>query len=587
MKHFQEDRAGLIGLAVAYFAVAAITISYTRYHGGVALVWGATAVLLAHLVNRPSSNWLRAALVCAVCGAAATTMFGLGREAALPFALINVAEAVVGAALLRRLHPGPSRFESLREISVFIGVAGIVMPAICGLFAGMVIHSMIGGPFWGNWRDFFTGHALGTITFTPLFMLISSGNLRAWAAGADRREWMAASACFAAIALATLAAFLQSTAPLLFLPSLPIVVAVFRIGRLGAALGAVLLAVIAITCTVSGYGPIEAMETDRGLEAQFLQAYLACIVLTALPTAAELKHRKTSFAELQSTSTVARLVLDRSGDVIMHLAIDGLIKFVSPSVRVIAGYEPEDLMGRRPHDFIHDEDIEQVIHIHRQALANPEDTLIVEYRARRANGDWAWYEVHTRATLDENGGSTGVVNISHDITSRKRTESLLVQEAQTDPLTGLLNRRALDIALEKRSAAGSPFSIALFDLDHFKAVNDTYGHDTGDLVLKSFADHLSQAFRKGDIVARLGGEEFIIVLDDTNPQEARDICERLREGFASKSLRTNDGRCLSVTVSGGIASWRNGGDLWQLVAEADAALYQAKHQGRNRLALAA
>ncbi|WP_413629936.1 diguanylate cyclase [Novosphingobium sp. JCM 18896] len=329
------------------------------------------------------------------------------------------------------------------------------------------------------------------------------------------------------------------------------------------------------------------MEADRGVKAQFLQAYLACVVLTALPTAAELKQRKTSFAELQSTSTVARLVLDRSGDVIMHLAIDGLIQFVSPSVRAIAGYEPEDLMGRRPHDFIHNEDIEEVIRIHRRALTNPNDTLIVEYRAQRANGDWAWYEVHTRATLGENGASTGVINISHDITSRKRAESRLVKEAQTDPLTGLLNRRALDLALEERSAARSPFSIALFDLDHFKAVNDTYGHDTGDLVLRSFAEHLSNAFRKSDIVARLGGEEFIVVLDDTNSAEAREICERLREDFASKSLRAEDGRCVRVTVSGGIASWRDESDLWQLVAEADAALYQAKHQGRNRLALAA
>lgn len=586
-KHSWENGSRLIGLAAAYFGVAAITIGFTRYHGGVALIWAATAVLLAYLANRPSSHWPKAALVCAVVGAAATSMFGLGPKAAIPFALINVTEAVGGAALLRRFCPGRTRFESLRELAIFIGVATIVMPAACGLPAGIAAHWVTGGSILRNWLDFFTGHALGAITFTPLLMLISGGNLRAWVAATDRRDWIEAATCFAGVIVATLAAFAQSSVPLLFLPSLPIVVTVFRVGRLGAATAVVLLTVIAIGCTVMGYGPINGIYADQGVQAQFLQMYLACVVLTALPTAAELRHRKMTFAELQKSSTVARLVLDRSGDIIMQLEIDGTIRFVSTSVRAIAGYEPEDLIGQRPHEKIHADDIEQVIRVHRQALANPDDTLIVEYRARRADGQWAWYEVHTRATVDEDGASTGVINISHDITSRKQAEKQLVQEAQTDPLTNLLNRRALDLALEERSTAGAPFSIALFDLDHFKTINDTYGHDTGDLVLKVFADHLKRAFRKGDVVARLGGEEFIVILDDANAAEAQEICERLRENFAAKPLGATDGRIFTATVSGGISTWRDDSNLWDLIAEADAALYQAKHEGRNRLALAA
>jgi diguanylate cyclase (GGDEF)-like protein/PAS domain S-box-containing protein len=586
-KQSRGSGARLIGLAAAYFAVAAITIGFTRYHGGVAHVWAATAVLLAHLANRPTADWAKAALVCGLVGAVATSMFGLGPKGAIPFAAINIAEAVGGAALLRRLVPSGMRFGSLREIAVFIGVAAIVMPVSCGLPAGIVAHWITGSSILGNWLDFFTGHALGAITFTPLFMLISSGKVRTWATVADRRDCIEAPICFAAVIAATFAAFAQSSVPLLFLPSLPIVVTVFRVGRLGAVTAAALLSVIAIGCTVAGYGPINAIDASQGVRAQILQMYLACMVLTALPAAAELKHRKSTFAELQKTSTVARLVLDRSGDIIMHLQLDGTIQFVSASVRTIAGYEPEDLVGRKPHDLIHADDIEEVIRVHRQALANPDDTLIVEYRARRADHEWTWYEVHTRATVDENGASTGVINISHDITSRKRAENQLVADAQTDPLTRLLNRRALDTALEERSAGGARFSIALFDLDHFKAVNDTYGHDTGDLVLKVFADHLQRAFRKGDVIARLGGEEFIAILDDANAAEAQEICERLREKFARKSLSATDGRTFSVTVSGGISTWREGSDLWQLVAEADAALYQAKNLGRNRLALAA
>jgi len=577
----------LFGLGVAYFCVAATTIGFTRYHGGVALVWAATAVLLADLVNRPYAQWINAAVVCALVGGIATALVGLGVKAAIPFALINVAEAIGGAALLRRLHPGLSRFESLREIAIFVAVAGIVMPLSCGLFAGISASWMTGGSVLRNWLDFFAGHALGAITFTPLFMLISSGNVRGWARGATRSERRAAGACFAGVIITTLAAFAQTSVPLLYLPSLVIVLTVFRIGRLGAAVAAALVAVTAIVCTISGYGPFSAVGAGQGSQAQLLQMYLAAIVLTALPAAAELRHRKASFTELQKTSTVARLVLDRSGDVIMHLGIDGTVQYVSPSARAISGYDPEELVGRKPHEMIHAEDIEQVVSVHRQALADPDETFIVEYRARRADGEWAWYEVHTRATVDEAGASTGVINISHDITARKQHEKRLIHEAQTDPLTGLLNRRALDVALEQRQGSGSPFSIALFDLDHFKTINDTHGHDAGDEVLKTFANLLKTAFRKDDLVARLGGEEFIAILDGASSADARDICDRVRETFARKVFDAQFGRTFSATVSGGISSSRAGCDLWHLIAEADSALYQAKHQGRNRLAMAA
>lgn len=577
----------LLCLGSAYFCLASVTISFTRYNGGVALVWPATSILLAHVVDRPSARWLHAALVCALASGIATSLFGFGLRAAVPFAVINVVEAIGGAALLRRSSPGAPRFESLREISVVIAVVGMVMPLVCGVFAGLSAYWVMGESFSRNWLDFFTGHALGTITFAPLLMLISGGNVRGWARGADLRERVFAGVCLASVIVTTLAAFLQTHVPLLYLPSLAIIVTVIRIGRLGAAVAAVLLSVTAIACTSAGYGPFHATQVGQGAEAQFLQMYLAAVVLTALATAAELRHRKASFTELQKTSTVARLVLDRSGDVIMHLDVDGRIHYASPSARAITGYEPGDLIGRMPHELIHADDIHAVVGAHRQALADPDLTFIVEYRGRCANDEWVWFEVHTRATVSEAGVSTGVINISHDITARKQAESQLVQQAQTDPLTGLLNRRALDIALEDRESADAPYSIALFDLDRFKEINDTYGHDAGDFVIKTFSDVLKRGFRPDDLVARLGGEEFVAVLDGMTGTQAREICERVRETFASMPIRLENRPPFSVTVSGGIATRQKGSDLWELIAEADAALYQAKHSGRNCLAIAA
>lgn len=579
-----------LALATAYFVVAALSLRYTRFHGGVALIWSATALLLAFLVTRPKSQWLLPTLACGLAGAVATNLFGLGTKASIPFGLINVGEAVGGALILRRVLPQSGRLESLREIALFLSVAGVAMPAICAIPAGLVTHWVTGLPITRNALDFFAGHSLGTITFTPLVMLASSGDAIGMTRSARRRDRMEAAALFVLMAVTTVAAFSQNELPLLFLPLLPMMIAVFRIGRLGAAVTISLLTAIAVSLTIEGLGPISLIRGSSGLHAQFLQFYLANAVLIALPAAADLKHRKLMFAQLQETSAIARLVLDRTGDIIMNLAVDGTIRYASPSIQMIAGYRPEELVGKTPHFLIHPDDIAEIVRVHRLALQAPNDTFIVEYRARRADGEFAWYEVHTRSTVDEDGAATGVVSIIREISARKNAESQLVLEAQTDPLTNLLNRRAFDAALAQRFAAGgaaAPFTIVMFDLDHFKSINDTYGHETGDNVIKDFAQHLQSMLRKGDVIARFGGEEFVAILDGADAAAAREVCERLRVSFAQRSRKAVDGRWFTATMSGGIAAFREDIGVKQLLAEADAALYRAKSEGRNRLALAA
>lgn len=588
----KENRNWLSALALAtvYFALAALTLRYTRFNGGVALIWIATAPLLAYLVTRPKSLWLLPALGCGLTGATATILFGLGPKAALPFALINVSEAIGGALILRRLLPRSYRFESLREIGIFLGVAGILMPAVAGFFAGLTANAITGLPMLRNWFDYFTGHGLGAIAFTPLVLLATSGEVRNWTANAKPRERIEATFLILVMGVVTLGAFSQDVLPLLFLPLLPMMIAVFRIGRLGAALAITLLTVIALICTIRGGGPINLIAGSTGMHAQFLQFYLACAVLIAWPAAAELKHRKIVHGQLQAASAVARLVVDRTGDIIIYFAIDGTMQYISPAIEIVAGYGPDELTGKMPHSLIHPADIDEAIRIHRLALQQPDDTFIIEYRARSADGSYAWYEGHSRATVDEAGQSSGVVSIIHGVSARKDAEDALVREAQTDPLTGVLNRRGFDAALAERFAAGSPvapFTIVMFDLDHFKAINDTYGHETGDLVIKAFAEHLQGLLRKNDAVARFGGEEFVAILDGATAHTAHEVCERLRVGFAQFQRQAVDGRAFSVTVSGGIAVYREGMDMARLLAEADAALYRAKSEGRNRLALAA
>ena len=160
------------------------------------------------------------------------------------------------------------------------------------------------------------------------------------------------------------------------------------------------------------------------------------------------------------------------------------------------------------------------------------------------------------------------------------------QEAITDALTGLLNRRAL-FDLYGRRSFGPSMAVIIFDIDRFKTINDQHGHAAGDLVLKLFAEELSFGLRSSDTVARLGGEEFALVLDNMLPGRAEQVAERVRDAFAARAISIED-KSFACTVSAGIATGTAKGlGFDDVLRAADKALYEAKRNGRNRVEVAA
>jgi diguanylate cyclase (GGDEF)-like protein/PAS domain S-box-containing protein len=189
------------------------------------------------------------------------------------------------------------------------------------------------------------------------------------------------------------------------------------------------------------------------------------------------------------------------------------------------------------------------------------------------------------AVYDTNGKVRHFIAVFHNIAERKRMESELEHQATRDHLTGTYNRRAFDAAMRKaiRQAERSDntFSLLLFDIDHFKAVNDQHGHDTGDIILKRLAALVGQTLRSTDLLARWGGEEFAILLQDTSAQGGTVFAERLRQQVAETRLNG-----LALTISMGIAEYRRSDSPEALLARADSALYRAKRAGRNRVGIA-
>ena len=207
------------------------------------------------------------------------------------------------------------------------------------------------------------------------------------------------------------------------------------------------------------------------------------------------------------------------------------------------------------------------------------------------------YEV-TVSKFEEDSGNSDSILVFRDVTERRRAEVALRQAthkldkaAHTDALTGLANRRVfmkrLSEEAERVRRHGSDLSVLLFDLDHFKKVNDTYGHDVGDKVLQKVAEVAEDVKRITDVVARTGGEEFALLLPETDREGAMQLANRLRESIAAAQVKDNIGAPVQITSSVGVSTVNRIDSLEGFLREADVALYRAKDTGRNKVCFAA
>ena len=194
------------------------------------------------------------------------------------------------------------------------------------------------------------------------------------------------------------------------------------------------------------------------------------------------------------------------------------------------------------------------------------------------------YELNKRLKLS--------LKIEDDLFEKLQEATLeLADQSMTDSLTGIFNRRYfMEIASKTFHACRrhrKSFSIVIADLDHFKSINDTYGHGAGDLVLKKFANYFQEELRESDVLARFGGEEFIALLPDTTEQQSLVMIERIRKGLSELKIDIEDNRAICITASFGISEFRDSDENYESIfLRADRALYQAKESGRNSVILA-
>ena len=571
----------VVSTMLLYAALTAAGGLLTRLNHGIALIWLANGPLLAMLCKTPPRQW-PAYVVAAWTGMFGVVMAVSGwHPIAMPYAMVDVGEAVIAAALLRRWRVNDTLFRSIETMPVFVA-ACFVSVALCALpGAAVAVVAYQGSLFRPVFVDWIIGHGLGLLLGTPL-ALVARRDEGVWAELARPRHAVIAVGVVLLVAVTTLATFWQDALPLLFLPVLPVVIATFALHRAGAAVSIVIVAAIGGVLTVQGHGPVMLMHGDAAARLQFFQFYLAALFVTALPIAALLKQREALSQALAENEARYRLLADNATDIMVTLNPDGTIRFISPSVREIALYEPDGLIGTSLIDIISPEDRDRVRAYYHAGLAAPERTVVLEFRAVKANGVASWFEANSRIVIDADGRPAAVVCILRDLDGRKRREAELEHAASTDPLTGVLNRTAFRLCVEKRLRADAPpGTLALIDVDHFKRVNDIHGHAAGDAALLVLADLLRANLRTDDAVGRIGGEEFAILFAGRDCGAAVAICDRLRDTLARTDIPAGKGS-LSITMSAGVMPLRRDLTIDALFSRADEALYRAKALGRNR-----
>ncbi|MFI7588835.1 diguanylate cyclase domain-containing protein [Spongisporangium articulatum] len=313
----------------------------------------------------------------------------------------------------------------------------------------------------------------------------------------------------------------------------------------------------------------------RDLEAGQRQRDLALVGVLALAVAGLLTVTVRRLREARRDRVRLHALLSGAHDLILVVGSDGRLSFVSPNLEPLLGYAAADWAGARLDDYLHPDDVPRL----ERLLADPASAGPArDVRLLTPAGDYRWFDLQAGDVSSEKL-LTGVLLTCRDTGQRKELEDELFEQARRDPLTGLANRAVLGRELATRLSGRTTPRIGLLfvDLDGFKGVNDEHGHEAGDRLLVALAGRLRRLTRDDELVARYGGDEFVLVLGDGDEQTARETAQRVVDSL-SRPVSLGTGRMVTIGASVGVAVAVPGlRSADALLRAADRAMYEAKH----------
>jgi len=561
-----------------------------------AIFWPANGILLGFLLTSPRKRW--AGFLAA--GFLASTLVHVGFRYDIRTDVVmscaNTIEILLAAwpfYVAKDLPPDLSRPASLWRFTW----CSLATPVFSGFFVVTLLRSH--HPEMGTFsffRGWYAGDALGLTLTTPLMLAML------------RKEWLAlfrwkklpeTILMLAALTAPNLLLTDPKRFPLLFLDFPLLVLAVFRLGLPGATIGVVLMTIPITHYAVNNEG-IFALQIypNNAPRILILQGYFFLQLLMVNLTSSVLAERKRLEQALRSSEERFRGMAEHSWDIIVRTNTNGFREYVSPSVYETTGWSAEELIGSHFRQQVHPEDQNKVEDLLR-GLIEGEHKQILQFRMERKTGGFLWLEAKARAVKDPATGELReFVAVIRDVSARVQSDEKMQEAytraetlALTDGLTNLGNRRSFDEMLEitwnQTAEKGTPLSLLMIDADHFKAYNDTHGHQAGDRCLRKIAEIIGGCIRqKGDFAARYGGEEFAVILPGAPSVPSQNIAERIRDIIANTQIQTSETEPeldFRITVSVGVATATAGEGMTarDLLHAADMALYAAKQGGRD------
>jgi diguanylate cyclase (GGDEF)-like protein/PAS domain S-box-containing protein len=581
-------------LGIAYFAFALLSLVMTRGAHGIAAIWPPSGIILATLLVVPRHAVWRFAMAAIIGSFAANLLAGSGLRVSIGFTAANGLEAMVATLLLRRRSGVRVSFINPSGLSALF-VASLIAALVSTLMATCISPRM-GGEFILSW---FSTVWLGMLLVTPLLLAVFEISLstRQRVSGRDAINLIG---IVVLTGLATSSTFYQTQYPMLFVPMMIIVIAVLRGGMLGGIISMMVVVILGSLALWWGSGPIFLIRTSHESRLLFFQFYLLSLFVSSLPMATLLAARDRLRVNL--SERIRLLDQAEAAAHIGHWRVDSIDQtiFWSPEVFRMHGIpEGQPPALEQAVDLYHQGDRQRVSEAIAHALADGQP-FAFEARIVRPDGSFRYVATQGERDYSSTDDAIGLFGLIRDVTEQIEAQQVLQESrdaanrsaaaamllASTDVLTGLANRRRiieyLDVTLANSETGKRALLVILFDIDHFKAVNDRYGHDIGDDVLKRVASSANECLRNTDLIGRYGGEEFVIILPGTDHEVSLQIAERVRASIEA----SRDDQQPKVTVSLGIASTRDGDTCDVILKRADIALYEAKGAGRNRLRLA-
>ncbi|MEJ5866584.1 EAL domain-containing protein [Pseudokineococcus sp. 5B2Z-1] len=607
-----------LGMAALLLA-ACLLGRYLRPEGTLfSLLWPAAGLVVWWFAARRPAR-VRAVdvvlLLVVVWSAHAVT----GSSAALAAALagVNLVHGLVGARALRwccRLPAdgrlGLARPGRLLAASALAGgVSGLLSTAV-GAAIGLDVLSTLVQTSLRN--------TAGTFLVLVLVLALERpGGARELVSGPRLREW----------AVLVAAGLLTYLAAFAWLPQLPLAFSVFpmlawsgsRMGLPRTAVLSVLLDVLAVAVAVLGDGVFFAGLSSLTARAAVVQIFLVLTVLVSVLLATSQEERARAVASLAQARAALAASIDAAlignGVLVVDGAAAGRLMHPNPALQRLLGVPALDggADGAAPAPgvswlaHLRSEDVATVRRVLEEVAAATRDTWTGELAHVRADSSLVWAQVHLsalpspvapgllagagdRVALPAPGAPDERLVVAQflDVTARKDAEAQLVHLALHDELTGLPNRVLLrdhvGLALAAAQRSGALVALVFLDLDDFKSVNDSLGHEAGDRVLRVTAQRLGEAVRASDTVARIGGDEFVVCCPEVDSaQHAEEVAARLLEAVGRPVLL--DGRLVAVGASAGLTVSGAGDDAGELLRRSDTAMYAAKRSGRGRTAV--